>query len=92
MPANSRWDLIQRLKGEIHHGGYRAKVRLSVVRQVFCSTYYLELVGGGETAVTYDWLSPEARRLNYFVNQLEGNTQDKGGKPEIKERVYIRLV
>jgi hypothetical protein len=52
----------------------------------------LELVDAGETAVTYDWLSPEARRLNYFVNQVKGNTRDKDGKPETEEQVYIRLV
>jgi hypothetical protein len=49
-------------------------------------------VGVGETAVTYEWLSPEARRLNYFVNQGKVITRDKGTKPEIKELVYIRLV
>jgi hypothetical protein len=44
---------------------------------VFSSTYYFELVGVGETAVTYDWLSPEARRLNYFVNQGKGKHETK---------------
>lgn len=36
---------------------------------VLFETYCFALVGAGATAMTYDWLSPEAGRLNYFVKK-----------------------
>jgi hypothetical protein len=59
---------------------------------VFRPTYSFELVDAGETRMTYHWLSPEARRINYFVNQRKANRRDKVRKPELKERVYIGFV